>query len=130
MKNKNSTWHSTFILDYVYEHGTFRNSMYNIAELCISFMKIMMKSILPMAVHIIQKLVILFFAKSILFLFIFIFQKWKLTSFPLFIMCRQRNRGQIHSLPLYFILPHMKNHLSYCFPRDYFATINLNILLP
>lgn len=49
--------------------------MYNIAELCISFMKIMMKSILPMAVQIIQKLVILFFAKSILFLFIFIFQK-------------------------------------------------------
>lgn len=44
---------------------------------------------------------------------------------PLFIMHMQRNRGQIHSLPLYCVLPHRKNYLSYCFPRNDFATISL-----
>lgn len=60
--------------------------MYNIAELCISFMKIMMKSILPMAVQIIQKLVIYFLQRAFYFYLFSFFKNENLPLFP-FLSC-------------------------------------------
>lgn len=66
MKNKSSTRPSTYILDYAYgirPSGIQHKIFTSIVELCTSFMKIIMKCILTMAIQIIKKLFTSFFAK-------------------------------------------------------------------
>lgn len=94
----------------------------NIVQLCISFIKVIVKYNFTVAIQIIQKLTTYFLQRK--------YNGSLALFYPLFIMHVQRNRGQIHLYLSIFTLLHIQDHLLCCFLRDDFATINLNMLLP